>query len=284
MKLGDLVNRAAPPRPWEDSENLPWNDLEFSRRMLKEHLSQEHDAASRRFEMIDQQVDWIHNTLLDRQPTTILDLACGPGLYAERLAREGHTCHGIDYSPASIEYAISVAQKERLACTYVCQDIRLADFPNRIGLVMLIYGEFNAFRFPDAKIILLKAWQALKPGGWLLLEPHPYILVKELGEKPATWYSSHVGLFSEHPHIVLQENFWDEGFHATTIRYYIIDALSGEVSRYAHSLQSYQDEEYHTLLSSNGFEEVHVSSGLSGNRTATGLITITGRKPIISEG
>ena len=58
--------------------------------MLQEHLSQEHDAASRRAPIIDRHVHWIHAALLSSHPTAILDLACGPGLYSSRLARLGH--------------------------------------------------------------------------------------------------------------------------------------------------------------------------------------------------
>jgi 2-polyprenyl-3-methyl-5-hydroxy-6-metoxy-1,4-benzoquinol methylase len=73
--------------------------------MLAEHLTQAHDRASRRSTIIDQHTAWIHETLLQWQPATILDLGCGPGLYSNRLAALGHTCVGIDYSPASIAYA-----------------------------------------------------------------------------------------------------------------------------------------------------------------------------------
>jgi SAM-dependent methyltransferase len=280
MDLAELINRGSPPRPWEEGENIPWNEPEFSRRMLKEHLSQEHDAASRRFEIIDQQVDWIHHTFLRGQSTSILDLACGPGLYTERLARFGHNCFGIDYSPASIAYAIATAKNQHLSCTYTCQDIRQADFQDGMGLVMLIYGEFNAFRPSDAKIILEKAWQALEPGGRLLLEPHTYAIVKELGEKPASWYSAQAGLFSAHPHIVLQENFWDESSHAATTRYYIIDGHTGEVARYAHSLQAYTDEEYRSLICGCGYSEVQILAGLSGDISSNSLIAIIGQKEI----
>jgi SAM-dependent methyltransferase len=278
VHLIDLLNRSSPPLPWAEGDNIPWNEPGFSRRMLTEHLSQEHDAASRRFATIDQHVDWIHTTLLARQPTVILDLGCGPGFYAERLARLGHTCNGIDYSPASIEYAISTAYREQLACTYRCQDIRQADFPKGMGLVMLIYGEFNVFRPVDAAMILDKAWQALEPGGILLLEPHTYQIVHSMGEQPASWYSSTGGLFSEHPHVVLKENFWDASSHAATIRYYIIDVLSGWVTRFAQSMQAYQDEEYRLLLSSHGFEEIQILPGLLGEDSIGDLIAIVARK------
>ncbi|HSB66724.1 MAG TPA: class I SAM-dependent methyltransferase, partial [Anaerolineales bacterium] len=262
MHITDLVNRASTPNPWEEGENIPWSDPEFSRRMLREHLSQEHDAASRRFEIIDRQVEWIHSSLLDYQSAKILDLACGPGLYSERLARLGHTCQGIDYSPASIEYAKSISQRDHLSCSYFHADIRQANFPQGVNLVMLIYGEFNVFRRLDAKAILEKAWRALEPNGWLLLEPHPYDVVRQLGEKPASWYSSHAGLFSDQPHLVLRENFWDENLHTATMRYYIIEARSGEVTRYAQSMQAYRDDEYRSLLSSQGFHDVQILPGL----------------------
>ena len=50
MKLPDLVGREPAPDPWTEGEKIPWHEPEFSRRMLEEHLSQHHDAASRRLE------------------------------------------------------------------------------------------------------------------------------------------------------------------------------------------------------------------------------------------
>jgi 2-polyprenyl-3-methyl-5-hydroxy-6-metoxy-1,4-benzoquinol methylase len=162
--------------------------------MLREHLSQAHDAASRRFEIIDRQVEWIHSTILCGKPASILDLGCGPGFYSSRLGRLGHTCYGIDYSPASIEYAIQTATREQLSCQYSCQDIRQAEYPSGANLVMLIYGEFNVFRPADAGVILDKAWQALAPGGVLLLEPHPYHVIKKMGEAAPSWMAEGGGL------------------------------------------------------------------------------------------
>ena len=45
MRLSDIVRRRVPPVPWEEGENIPWNDPAFSERMLAEHLSQEHNLA-----------------------------------------------------------------------------------------------------------------------------------------------------------------------------------------------------------------------------------------------
>jgi SAM-dependent methyltransferase len=279
VQLIDIIQRSKTPIPWAEGDNIPWNEPGFSQRMLKEHLSQDHDAASRRFPIIDQHVDWIHSDLLSEQPVSILDLACGPGFYSSRLAARGHTCYGIDYSPASIEYALSTAQAENLACTYLCQDIRLAEYPAKVALVMLIYGEFNIFRLLDAKNILANAWQSLVPGGTLLLEPHTYQLIEKMGHEPASWYSSPSGLFSDQPYLLLRENQWQEEQHVTTTRYFVIDSNSAEVTRFAQSFQAYQDEEYRQLLSDSGFEDIKILPGLTGEELTPGLIAIVARKP-----
>ncbi len=72
MELIDIVRRQSAPRPWAEGEKIPWNDPDFSRRMLKEHLSQAHDAASRRFEIIDEHVEWIHNQVLIESPRILV--------------------------------------------------------------------------------------------------------------------------------------------------------------------------------------------------------------------
>jgi SAM-dependent methyltransferase len=278
--LLEVVHRAEIPEPWAEGEKIPWNDPEFSRRMLAEHLSQEHDWASRRAATIDMHVDWIHRSVLSEVPSRVLDLGCGPGLYAARLAALGHTCTGIDFSPASISYAGEQASKSRLACTYVLEDVRLADFGTDNALVMFIFGESNVFTRDDFEKILRKAHAALSPGGHLLLEVHTFETVREVGSSPASWYSSPSGLFSERPHLYLQENFWDRDRAVATQRYFVVDAHTGQVTRYASSMQAYSPEEYLTLLHGCGFRQVRFFPSLMGDSgpSQLGLFVILSEK------
>jgi SAM-dependent methyltransferase len=261
----DMIQRTQNPAPWSEGDKIPWNDPAFSQRMLREHLSQEHDAASRRFEIIDQHCAWIHEHLLGGRPSHVLDLGCGPGLYAQRLARLGHACTGLDFSPASIEYARE--QSRGLECRFELVDLRSADFGNGFDLVMLIFGEFNVFRPDDSRRILQKAQAALKPGGQLLLEVHTYDKVRTLGQQPPTWFSSPGGLFSDRPHLCLMESFWHADQSAAVQRYYIIDAQSGEVTQMNECMQGYSDSQYCDLLSEFGFRDITFHPSLAGSES-----------------
>jgi len=280
MNLVDLVRREPYPESWSEGEKIPWDDAQFSRRMLKEHLSQEHDAASRRFEVIDEHVRWIHNELLSGHPSRILDLGCGPGLYTSRLSRLGHECTGVDFSPASIAYAREQAEREGLHCTYVQGDMRNTDFGTCYGLAMLIFGEFNVFSPSDAGGILRRACGALAERGTLLLEPHTHAAVREIGQRAPSWHSAEHGLFSDRPHIGLEERFWDAAKGATTERYFIVDAVTGTVERHASSMQAYTDREYEALLDECGFVNVVFHPSLTGEvgGAQRGLFVLTAHR------
>lgn len=274
MELVDIVSRSIPPIPWVEGDNIPWNEPGFSERMLQEHLRQDSDRASRRFAKIDEQVAWIHDTVLRGRPSRILDLACGPGLYLSRLARLGHTGHGVDFSPASIAYARETAASDRLDCTYDLADLRGAEFGTDFDLVMLLFGQLNVFRREEARDILERACRALRPGGLLLIEPQREETVVAGGKSAPSWYSSPGGLFSPRPHICLLENSWNESTRASTQRFFIIDAATGEVTRHALSNEAYSEGEFVALLRGSGFEDIQFYPSLRGTEDVSQSVNL----------
>ena len=261
MNLRDIVKRNMELKPWEEGERIPWDDAAFSQRILAEHLAQDNDAASRPAAKIKKHVDWIHRHLLGGKPGRILDLGCGPGLYTSRLAKLGHTCAGIDFAPAPIEYAI---QHSPRGCEYQLADIRRAEYGGGYDLVMFIFGAFNLCRVEDVRLILEKAYSALKPGGSILLEISSLDSVDQIGNQPAMWYSAEAGLFSEKPHLCLMETFWDDDETVATERFYVIDAATGEVTRHAASTQGYDEGQVESMLREAGYGEVAFSPSLTG--------------------
>ncbi|HCR3185545.1 TPA: SAM-dependent methyltransferase, partial [Morganella morganii] len=59
MDINTLIYASRYDRLSADESKIPWDEPAFSQRMLANHLSQDHDWASRRQEIIEQQVEWI---------------------------------------------------------------------------------------------------------------------------------------------------------------------------------------------------------------------------------
>ena len=276
-QLQDIIDRAIPPIPWHEGDNIPWHEPGFSRRMLDEHLTQDHNLASRTTNLIDMHVSWIHTDVLHDQPSRILDLACGPGLYLNRLAERRHHGTGIDFSPASIGHARQVAGQANLDATYIEGDLRTTGFGSGFDLVMLLYGQLNVFQRPEATDIIHRATQALNPGGRLIIEPQTYDHVRESGIAKPVWTSHPTGLFSPNPHLLLTESFWHEESGSATQRFYVVDADSGAVARHAMTNEAYTDAELMSLLADQGLTAVTNVGPLSGSTGDNAMTALVGR-------
>jgi SAM-dependent methyltransferase len=268
VKLLDVVERP-PLRPWAEDEKIPWHEAGFSQRMLREHLTQAHDAASRRLELVDRHVRWLDG-LLGGAPGRILDLACGPGLYSIRFARLGHRCVGLDFSPASIQHARSTREEGAERCEFQLRDLRKGEYGRDFDLALLIFGELNVFQREEASAILSAAHAALAPAARLVLEVHTFESIRAIGMQQSTWYASAGGLFSDDAHVCLKETAWDPALQATTERYFVIDAASGAVSRHGATIQAYAEHEYDALLQNAGFTRVQRHASLSGEAEPEG--------------
>ncbi len=225
---------------------IPWNAPDFSRRMLENHLSQEHDWASRRKDIIFQHIACI--TKLLSPASKVLDLGCGPGLYTQALAQLGHHCVGVDFSPASIQYAKAYANSKNLSLTYFLSDIRDYQTNELFDCIILTFGEFNVFTKKDAISILKNCSEMLRKGGLLILEAYTYEAVKEVGTALNTWQRYKNGLFSDQSYLCLQENIWNDKESTALLKYFIVDAKTAQVNQFASFMQAYTVEEYKNML------------------------------------
>lgn len=193
---------------WDGKYKIPWNDPAFSARILKEHLSQEHELASRTSAFIEAQAAWIAARFPRPEPA-VLDLGCGPGLYAQLLAGGCDRYIGLDFSPAAIDHARRTV--DHLNCGFRLDDVTEAPFDGPYDLVMMLYGEFNVFSPNQARGLLAKAYAAMTPGGLLLIERHRTETVRTMGSAAAVQVDAPSGgLFSDDPYVCLTESFWYE--------------------------------------------------------------------------
>lgn len=102
---------------YQRSADFLWTDPHIAKQMLKLHLDPENDAASRNAKSIGAAVQWISSRVPAKG--SIVDLGCGPGLYAEQLAALGFGMTGIDISKNTIRYASSSARRKKLNISYL---------------------------------------------------------------------------------------------------------------------------------------------------------------------
>jgi SAM-dependent methyltransferase len=273
--LWQIYNRGQPPVPWRDGGNLPWDDPAFSERMLVQHLDQSHGAASRPLREIRGQVQQIILWLDLKPGDRLLDVTCGPGLYAREFASQGIAVTGIDFAPASIAYAARICAD--LPCEFVLGDVREMDFGGReFDAAIYLYGQFTVLKPAESADVLRRIHAALRPiespargakssarrDGRLLLE----ILDDDRFDKrnSSWWYTDQGGLWGDFPYLHLGERAWDPEQRAAVERFHIVNLETSEMQVYGLSDQAYTVAQMTEMLNVAGFEGVEVHKAWDG--------------------
>ncbi len=258
LKLAALQDK---PEPFSPGEPRFWTDPHIARQMLAAHLDPQTDAASRRPETIQQIVTWISQTLGLKAGDHLLDLGCGPGLYASAFAMQGLKVTGIDFSSNSIHYALEMAHQLGLQIEYRCQDYLQLQDEDRYQAALLIYGDFCPLSPQQRARLLANVQRALKPGGWFVLDVTTPHLRQRLGLKNG-WYAAQSGFWKPGPHLVLEEGFaYDNDLY---LDQYIVIEENGKISVYRNWFQDYTPDTIRAELEANGFTVESLWGDLTG--------------------
>lgn len=158
------------PSLYAKTKTAFWDDAHISKQMLRAHLNPEFEGASRKLAFIEDAVSWIHGTVPNTSSPVLLDLGCGPGIYAEKFAQMGYQVTGVDFSRRSIAYARISAMQQGLDIRYLYQDYLQLDLSKNFDFVTMIYCDYGALSTVDRQNILRRVWRYLKPGGKFLLD------------------------------------------------------------------------------------------------------------------
>jgi len=108
----------------------------------------------------------------------VLDLACGHGRIANRLAERGATVTGLDLAPSFLGLARTDAAVRGVSVDYVQGDMRDLAWDEEFDVVLSWFTSFGYFDDGENRRILAGIHRSLAPGGRLLLE---------LNHGPALW-------------------------------------------------------------------------------------------------
>lgn len=251
MNIKNIIEKSKKPTLYEKDTAVMWTDEYISKQLLQVHLNPEVDLASRKLETIIKTTEWI----LDRtqgESLNILDLGCGPGLYAEFLAKKGHKVTGVDFSKSSIKYAQKEAEKKKLNILYIIANyLELELEANRFDLVILIFTDIGVL-LPEERVRLIRfVNKSLKPGGKFIFD---VLNDKDLEKKvtPKNWVVAEQGFWMPEPYVALSESFLYEKEKVILYQHILLDEKeNADVYRFWTHYFSHSDLE--ELLKQNGF-------------------------------
>ncbi len=279
MNIKELIRMAQKPELYTRGTAEMWVDEHISKQLLEVHLNPDMELASRKDATISLTVEWI----LEKAPgdsLNILDLGCGPGLYAEKLAKKGHRVTGMDFSANSIRYARESAGRKKLDISYVQQNYLELNEENRYDLILMIFTDFGVLPPDQRERLLANIYRALKPGGKFIFDVlNDNFSIKESGSKE--WELSEKGFWRNRPYLALTESFYYKEERVTLNQHIIIDE-AGEMDIYRFWNHTFSDDDLERILTLQGFRNTechdHVIPGCDLYRSNSITFCIAGKR------
>jgi SAM-dependent methyltransferase len=131
----------------------------------------------------EQEVAFLLGLLKLRQGARVLDVGCGPGRHAVRLARAGLNVTGIDVSLRFLEIAGAAARAAGVGAAFFEVDARQMPFEDEFDAVISICQGGFGLMGADDSLVLRRMMEAATPGGTVVLTAFSaYFQVAHLGE------------------------------------------------------------------------------------------------------
>lgn len=251
------------PALYEQSPDNIWTDAYISQNMLKAHLNENLDSATRNIRFVKNSVDWIAAYLPPADYPHLLDLGCGPGIYTEQFYKKGYEVAGMDFSERSLCYARSSAQKNKYKINYIQGDYTEVDFCACYELITLIYCDFGVLSKTTRQKLLKKIFNALRPNGVFLFDvftPLRYADVKESKQ----WSIEEKGFWREERCLTLQSFYRYEEDHTFLNQY--VTVTDKDVSYYNVWEHTFTLEELSRDLTDAGFKEIKAFGDVNGKK------------------
>jgi len=259
----ELIEINSRPEPFQfyTADEL-WANEHTSKQMLEYHLNEAIDVSSRNKSFIERSIEWIVSHFGVDDKTSIADFGCGPGLYTTRLAEQGATVTGIDFSENSIEYAKQVAEQKGLEISYLHTNYLEFETTHRFDLITMIMCDFCALSPDQRKIMLSKFSSLLTPGGAVLLDVYSLNSFNQQEESATYELNQLNGFWSHEDYYCFVNTFKYDKEKVTLDKYTIIDESQKRVIY--NWLQYFSKESLSEEFEKNGFKIESFYSNVAG--------------------
>lgn len=239
------------PKIYEKGDSVMWTDDYVSKQLLDIHLNPDVDAASRTQTSIENTIDFILQ-YSNKSKMDILDLGCGPGLYAEKLSLKGHNVTGVDFSKNSISYAQTQAKEKNLKISYECKDYLELDYESQFDLVMLIYTDFGVLLPTERDKLLENIYKSLKPNGAFIFDVLNDRNIEHKFKEQQTWSIETSGFWKPQPYLELRNGFNYSKEKVFLKQHTVIDETE-IIMNYRFWIHYFNSEDVYKILSSKKF-------------------------------
>ena len=257
----DIFKYLNKPKLYEKSSARFWDDEHISKGMLEAHLNPNMDGATRNLNNVNASVDWITKVSPPDQFRKLLDMGCGPGIYAEKFYLKGYQVTGIDLSKRSIDYAVQTAMKNSSDIVYSNMNYLDMSYEEEFDIITLIYCDFGVFSNEDRTTILQKVYRGLKSGGKFIVDvftPSEY----DNSPESNSWEYNDGDFWSPIPHLCLNSLYRYDDTN-TMLRQSII-ITEEEVNCYNIWEHTFTREELTLDFENAGFKNIDFYGDVTG--------------------
>ncbi|MGW8265618.1 MAG: SAM-dependent methyltransferase [Longimicrobiales bacterium] len=258
-----LLSQNTRPEPYSTyTAEALWTDPHVAKQMLALHLDPDGDLASRNHDTIERSVRWLEDRFGLSRGLRILDLGCGPGLYANPLSELGADVTGVDFSVSSLAHARRVSQARGGAGRFLEGNYLDLGLAETFDLVMLIYGDLCALSPSQRRRLLdsIRGW--LAPGGHMVFDVFSTTLFDEVAEETRYIFQPQGGFWSPDCHFHFLTRFKYEADALYLDRHAVVEeSRSREIFNW---IRCYDPETLSRELHESGWEVVEVLGSLAG--------------------
>ncbi len=195
-----------------------------------------------------------------RKVAEILDVACGTGRHAIKLA-QNYKVVGLDYSKGMLDLAKQKSGSNRVK--WIRGDMRKLRFTNKFDAVLCMFTAFNYMRTNEDALLALKGfYKAARNGGVVVIDCNNFLENFRLGIR---WsISDRVGKFRRVSKYRIDSNsaLW---YHQD----FIYDG-GKLINKELHLLRIFTRPELEYLLECAGFKDIHCFNSFSFKKNGKG--------------
>lgn len=222
-----------------------WFEEHFQEDYLKIYAHRDEQEAAQAMERLLSFIDV-------KAGDTVLDLCCGQGRHSRWLAEQGFRVIGVDLSAVLLQKAIK--DSLNMPVQYMRSDVRKIGFDQEMDAVVNLFTSFGYFSHEDNERVLARVYQALKPGGYFILDYLNPAYVKENLE-PYTYREIEELEVSQYREIADNQ-----------VQKRIVVQEGGTERQYTEKVKLYSSEQLTDMLERNGFNILHLLGDYKGSK------------------